>query len=195
MSGEAGEGPSRTAEGDNPPNPPPVRAVKFRPAIAPQLHSLIRKLQRNYRFFSDMTEDEISDFLRMCKQETYEEGKKIFSAGESASHFYLLVSGEISIIINEKEVARLEPGEVFGEMALVEKIPRTATAVAAGHSVLFFIPVKVLSQRLPALAYKVLLSVAEQMSARLRNANELITIPKREAQGEENPETDSQDSD
>ena len=187
MSGEADAGASPSAEGGNPQNPPQARPLKIRPAISPQLHSLIHKLQKNYHFFSDMTEDEVSEFLRMCKQETYKEGKKIFSEGDSADHFYLLVSGEISIIINEKEVARLEPGEVFGEMALLENIPRSATAVSAVHSVLFFIPVKALSQRLPALAYKVLLGVAEQMSARLREANEHIAVPKKKPKARKIP--------
>lgn len=187
MSGKADAGDSRSSEGGSPNNPEQVRDVKFRPAISPQLERLIRKLQKNYHFFEDMTEDEVSDFLRMCKQETYEDGEKIFSIGDSADHFYLLVSGEVAITIKESEVARLEPGEIFGEMALLENIPRTATAESNGHSVLFFIPVTALSKNLPKLAYKVLRSVAEQLSARLREANEHIMIPKIDTQGDEIP--------
>ena len=167
------------AGGGKPDKPAQARTMKFRPAIPEKFHRLINKPQRNYHFFSEMTEDEVSDFLGMCKQETYEEGQNIFSEGESADHFYLIVSGEIIISIKGAEVARLEAGEVFGEMALLEKIPRTATASAATNSVLFFIPVKALSTKLPALAHKVLLGVVQQMSARLREANEHIKIPKK----------------
>ncbi len=167
------------AGGGKPDEPVQAKTLKFRPAIPEQLRRLIHKLQKNYHFFSEMTEDEVNDFLKMCKQETYEEGQNIFSEGESAEHFYLLVSGEIIISIKGAEVARLEAGEVFGEMALLEKIPRTATASAATKSVLFFIPVGALSTKLPALAHKVLLGVVQQMSARLREANEHIRIPKK----------------
>jgi CRP-like cAMP-binding protein len=170
-------------------DPSQVRSLNISPAIPENLLRLIAKLQKNYHFFSDMSEFEVSDFLKMCKQETYEEGQKIFSEGDSADHFYLLVSGEIIISIKENEVARLEAGEVFGEMALLEEIPRTASASAASHSVLFFIPVKALSTKLPALAYKVLLGVAHQMSARLREANEHFKIPKKpESKPEPEPE-------
>ncbi len=167
------------AGGGKPDKPVQAKTLKFRPAIPEQLRRLIHKLQQNYHFFSEMTEDEVSDFLKMCKQEPYEEGQNIFSEGESADHFYLIVSGEIIISIKGAEVARLEAGEVFGEMALLEKIPRTATASAATKSVLFFIPVGALSTKLPALAHKVLLGVVQQMSARLREANEHIRIPKK----------------
>ena len=174
------------AGGGKPDKPVQARTMEFRPAIPEQLLRLIKKLQRNYHFFSEMTEDEVSDFLRMCKQESYKEEQKIFSEGDEADHFYLLVSGEVSISIKGSEVARLEPGEIFGEMALLEDIPRTATVSAVKHSVLFFIPVKALSTKLPALAHKVLLCVVQQMSARLREANEHIRIPKKSE-----PETES----
>jgi CRP-like cAMP-binding protein len=158
-----------------------VREFKVQPAIPPDLLRLIQKLQQNYAFFSEMSEIEIGGFLKMCKQEAYEEKQTIFSEGDNADHFYLLVSGEVSISIKENEVARLEPGEIIGEMALLEDIPRTATVSAVKKSVLFFIPVKALSTKLPSMAYKVLLGVAQQMSARLREANEHLKIPKKEA--------------
>ncbi len=160
---------------------PQVRDFKVQPAIPPDLLRLIQKLQQNYAFFSEMSEIEIGGFLKMCKQESYKEEQKIFSEGDDADHFYLLVSGEVSISIKGNEVARLEPGEIFGEMALLEDIPRTATVTAVKQSVLFFIPVKALSAKLPSLAFKVLLGVAQQMSARLRKTNEHLKIPKKAA--------------
>jgi CRP-like cAMP-binding protein len=66
----------------------------------------------------------------------------------------------------------------FCEMALLEKIPRTATTTAFETTVLFFVPVRVLNTQIPTLAYKALLGVAQQMSARIRGGNENIFTPK-----------------
>ncbi|MBI1724570.1 MAG: cyclic nucleotide-binding domain-containing protein [Candidatus Tectomicrobia bacterium] len=145
-----------------PPHPPDLTDA--------QRH-LIQKLREDYHFFSEMTEGEIAAFLRLCKQAAYEKGQSIFQQGESARDFYLVISGEVVITVQGREVARLGPGKVFGEMSLLEKIPRTATATAAEPARVFTIPAAVMSAKAPLLAYKVLLSVAQQMSEKLRQTN------------------------
>ncbi|HBK80315.1 MAG TPA: hypothetical protein DDZ83_11725 [Nitrospinae bacterium] len=62
----------------------------------------------------------------LCKKESYEADQVVFREGDIADHFYLVLSGEIAITIGETEVARMELGQIFGEMALLEHIPRTA---------------------------------------------------------------------
>lgn len=64
----------------------------------------IRKFQHNCRFFSKMSEEEISDFLGMGKQATYGPGNVIFKEGVIAGHFYLMVSGKVVVRIVGKEV-------------------------------------------------------------------------------------------
>jgi len=132
---------------------------------------LVQKLQMNYHFFSEMTGEEIAAFLRLCKQVAFEKGQSIFRQGESAKDFYLVISGEVSITIQDREVARLGPGHVFGEMSLLERIPRTASAAAAEPVRLFAISASVMSEKTPNLAYKVLLGVAQEMSEKLRESN------------------------
>jgi CRP-like cAMP-binding protein len=141
------------------------------PDPADTQRQLIQKLRANYAFFSEMMEGEIATFLRICKQASYEKGQAIFRQGESAKDFYLVISGEVVITIRDRELARLGPGRVFGEMSLLEKIPRTATATAVETARVFSIPAAVMNAEAPALAYKVLLSVAQQMSEKLRGAN------------------------
>ena len=79
-----------------------------------------------------MGELEFSDrFLR-----TFGNGDVIFEEGSVGKHMYVVVSGSVRI---EKKtggevavVATLGKGELFGEMALVDSLPRSASAVAAG---------------------------------------------------------------
>ena len=162
----------------NEPGPEPKPAVQKltfkKEAIPPQLQALIRKLQKSYLFFADMLEEEVGQFLKLCRRENFEDGKKIFSQGELGNSFYLVVSGGVRILVENTEVAQLGPGQVFGEMAILEEVPRNATAVAAGNTLLFSISRSVLATRAPALGFKVVVGIARQLSVKLREANDLI---------------------
>ncbi|MEK6710073.1 MAG: cyclic nucleotide-binding domain-containing protein [Nitrospinota bacterium] len=160
----------------NEPGPPaPFQKLTFKKeALPPQLMALIRKLQKGYPFFADMADDEVGQFLKLCRRESFEDGKKIFSQGEIGNSFYLVVSGEVRIVVEGTEVARLGTGQVFGEMAVLDDAPRSATALAAGNTLLFSISRTVLATRAPALGFKVVVGVARQLSVKLREADETI---------------------
>ncbi|MDA1000007.1 MAG: cyclic nucleotide-binding domain-containing protein [bacterium] len=139
-----------------------------------QLRTLIRKLQKNYTFFGDMLEDEVGSFLRLCKRDTYGPGDVVFREGDIGEEFYLIVSGEIIIRMGDRDVARLGPGQVFGEMAMLESAPRSASAIPGEGTVLFTITRKILATRMPALSYKVVVNIAKQLSEKLRESNQAI---------------------
>lgn len=161
---------------------PSVQKLTFKKeAIPPQLQALILKLQKSYLFFGDMLEEEVGQFLKLCKRENFEDGKRVFSQGEIGNTFYLVVSGGVRILVENTEVAQLGAGQVFGEMAILEEAPRNATAVAAGSTLLFSISRGVLATRAPALGFKVVVGIARQLSLKLREANE--TIRKQESGG------------
>ena len=66
----------------------------------------------------------------------YELGQTIFSQGELAQRFYIILSGEVRVSRQmgdeEQEVATLGPGEYFGEMALLQEVRHTASVRALG---------------------------------------------------------------
>lgn len=158
-----------------PESQPAFQKINFKKeAVPPQLQALIRKLQKSYLFFGDMLEEEVGQFLKLCKRETFEDKKKIFTQGEIGNTFYLVVSGEVRILVENTEVARLGPGQVFGEMAILEEAPRNATAVVSGPTLLFSISRSILATRAPALGFKVVVGIARQLSVKLREANDLI---------------------
>lgn len=59
-----------------------------------------------------------------------EAGSVIFREGDPGDSLYVILEGEVDVSVNGHHVWRLQTGEVFGEMALVEARPRSATAVA-----------------------------------------------------------------
>lgn len=60
----------------------------------------------------------------------YEKGDTIFSRGDAADCLYIVVDGAVDILIDGTVVEHVESGGVFGEMALIDGEPRSATAVA-----------------------------------------------------------------
>ena len=102
-------------------------------------------------------------------------GPDIFLEGAAGDGVYFVKSGLIEISAGQSErhvFSRLGPGEVFGEMSVIEHRPRSANASAAQASEVYFLPRgEMLSfiQRSPALAFALL----QQISHRLREFNQL----------------------
>jgi CRP-like cAMP-binding protein len=77
-------------------------------------------------------------FARFAKK--YPDGQIIFSEFERGDAFFLIQSGQVELIKLDgesvKTLAILKPMEMFGEMAILESSPRSATAIARGDCVL-----------------------------------------------------------
>jgi len=72
------------------------------------------------------------DMLRHeSEQLSFAKGAVIFKEGEPGDCMFFVIEGAVAVQIGGADVTRLESGEVFGEMALIDHAPRSATAVAA----------------------------------------------------------------
>lgn len=100
----------------------------------------------------------------------YQAGDVIFRAGETASEFFVVRDGTVGIEVNGAIVERLGSSEIFGEMALVEAKPRSATVVAETDCVVVPISEK---QFLTMVEYAPTFSLAviRTLAHRLREAN------------------------
>lgn len=78
--------------------------------------------------------------FQVASYETYPDGKVIFEEGSHGDWIYVVEEGavEISKKFGERRIVieRLKPGDLFGELAYIAKIERTATATAVGETVI-----------------------------------------------------------
>jgi GAF domain-containing protein len=101
----------------------------------------------------------------------YSDGNIIFREGDAGDIMYVIQSGRVKINrktdSGEVTIATLQDGEIFGEMALFDRQPRSATAVASGDARVLSVDKKKLFatiNRDPTLVFKIL----ESMSRRIR---------------------------
>ena len=125
--------------------------------------------------FSGFEEGDIVKLLKAYGSEQAKRGDIIFKEGEEGSKLYFLVSGRVKIgksLGDEEEVlAILEPGSCFGEMALIDQSPRSATVTAETDCLLFSIDDGFLRETDLELQLKLYKNFARLLSERLRRTN------------------------
>ncbi len=65
------------------------------------------------------------------KTKDFQSGEVIFERGAAGDYMYVVLEGEVDIVYQDKIINKIQVGEVFGEMALIDDSPRSATARAA----------------------------------------------------------------
>jgi CRP/FNR family transcriptional regulator, cyclic AMP receptor protein len=99
-----------------------------------------------------------------------EEGQVIFASGDAGHEMYVVRTGSVDLRIGDTALETVGPGGIFGELALVDPAPRSATAVAGVDCSLARIDQEAFSalvRRVPGLA----LEVMQVMARRLRKTN------------------------
>lgn len=105
------------------------------------------------------------------------EGAVVFKEGDTARSLGIIVRGSIDIIKDHKRVTTLKSSQTFGEMALIDGEPRSATGVAAEDTIIFFMGETALVQLTeddPKLGVQLLWKISKLISQRLRQTTGLL---------------------
>lgn len=143
--------------------------------------SLIRKLGRS-SLFAYLTDQELGNVADIVGFRSLGKGELLFNEGDVGDKLFIVEGGRIAIskIIKgniEQVLAHMSTGDYFGEMALLEKIPRTASASAEEDTVLMEIGKEDLFGLMesdPKAAAKIMFNLLKTFTNRLQATNEQL---------------------
>ncbi len=126
--------------------------------------------------FRQLNRTELQALRLIAQEQRFAAGQEIFREGAPGDGVYFVKSGLVEISAGSGDGRRLfsqlGPGEIFGEMSVIEHRPRSATASAVQPSEIYFLPrgeMLSIIQHSPGLAFALL----QQISHRLREFNQL----------------------
>ena len=84
--------------------------------------------------FSRISLEDLFVLAEHADEQSFPQDRVIFREGDYGDAFHIILSGMVRIVAGGQEVARLGPKEYFGEMALLDDLPRSADAVAGADT-------------------------------------------------------------
>jgi CRP-like cAMP-binding protein len=111
-----------------------------------------------------MAEPDLTRHLE--QQRPFTAGQIIFRQGEPGDHMYIIADGQVDLSVDEQHLVTIGPGGIFGEMALIDNHPRSATAIARDDCILVIIDrahFLTLIQKTPLFALQVMRVMAERL--------------------------------
>lgn len=140
---------------------------------------------RKIRLFSDLSENDFSMLSNMVEEVRVTAGEELFQEGSKGNHAYVIQEGELEIIKKSSGrpvlLAVRGPGEVIGEMALLEDAPRMATVKARSDSLLLALDKEELDQLLES-SRSALNALFHNILARLRDTEDMLRQSEKMAQ-------------
>lgn len=80
---------------------------------------------------ASLDNEHVKNVIKLCKINEYEAGEPIFDEGGFDQHIFFLMSGKVKVVKNGMEVRVLDRcGDVFGEMGIIDAMPRSAAVYA-----------------------------------------------------------------
>jgi CRP-like cAMP-binding protein len=133
------------------------------------------RLVKTMDLFKGLSPDELMKLMTMGLTTAVHKDTVMFKKGTVGEEMYVILDGKVNIVDEDEVIATLGKGEMFGEMALFSREPRSATAVTAESASFFVLTARSLHDLFTRkIAITLLLNIVGKLSARLRAANEHI---------------------
>lgn len=134
---------------------------------------------RTMSLFDGLRTSQLSRIIMAMQKRVYQPGEVIFEEGQVGKAVFILRYGQVELTRKigadaTRTLAVIEKGHVFGEMALLEQMPRTATARVAEESQIYLLYTATLDSLVmdePAIGARLMRNMAIMLSSLLRKAN------------------------
>ena len=136
---------------------------------------------RGVRLFAGLSQRQLRQLARLAKERQFAPGVTVVEEGTmSGVCFFIVAEGEGSVSVDGEEVARIGPGDHFGELALISEQARTATVTAVTRlrcHVIAFWDFRKFARDNPDVAWRLLQHVAALLVAeRTRNVRAALAL-------------------
>ncbi len=124
-------------------------------------------LLRKVPLFAGLDDKELTSLADEFNERRFSAGDRVALEGEGGLMFFVVDSGEATVEVHGKEVGTLGPGSAFGEIALIDRRPRTATVTAQSELRAYGLPVFVFRpfvEARPQVAWKLLEAMADRLA-------------------------------
>ena len=124
--------------------------------------------------FNNLPDGDLYHLSRISRFREYKSGTFLMKQGDEAGSLFILVSGEAEVIVDGKPAGTLREGRIIGEMALVDKGPRSADILLKKDCSVVeieFQRLEHLMETYPQIGYSVGMNLAKSLSSKLRDSS------------------------
>jgi CRP/FNR family transcriptional regulator, cyclic AMP receptor protein len=124
-------------------------------------NTLVAMLRRN-RLFDELTTQDVATIIDLSKEIEHQPGQVIVIEGRDGVGFHLILEGSADVSVKGRKLRTLSPGEAFGDIAVIDGGPRSASVTADTQLRTLSLPpweFKPLLLEHPQLAYKLLIKL------------------------------------
>ena len=138
----------------------------------------IKTLISSNATFKTLDNDELEEITKIVERKYYERNDPVFSVQDKAQYFFLVENGLFILNIRGGRIKTFKPGDLFGEIAIINENVRTGTIRAMDHSTLLAFHGERLFDRKyvrPQTSIKILRALAKNVSNYLRSREQVST--------------------
>lgn len=115
----------------------------------------------------------IDELKKYGKVKIYPVNSTIFTEGEYGDNMFFIIEGKVKIVKEGTILSTLSVGDICGEMALLENLPRTATAISDSDCLVFEFKsseYEIVCEKIPEIATR----ITRMLCERIRKQNDMI---------------------
>jgi len=144
-------------------------------ALRPQaIDDQVLSAWRQSPLLTDVDKRIATRLVKLTHVRQYRTGEFLFQQGEAGVAAGLIIQGRVHILSGDRQIATLESGDLFGEVALLEDAPRTASARADGDVLVSFLvryQLEEFVRHRPLAGAQIMTNLARQLALRLHHSN------------------------